>query len=287
MKKLFGQINLNWPKVIILAIFVGVYTAVMAMIPAAKDTSFTDLAVTMEVWVLFGIFIIMNSKSAIDSALKCFVFFLVSQPLIYLVQDVVNHSSLFVTYYKFWFMITVLTLPMGFVGYYMKKDKWWGLLILAPMLLLVGTSFGSYLSKTIYSFPRHLLTTIFSAATMVMYPLAIFNNKKIKIVGVILSILIIVVMAVQTMLNPLIYNTTVLVSGGEMNTTFDDTYKVYLADEKYGEVYIEYDTGIEEWMVNAKFKKAGETQVILEAPSGEKTTFNIVIKNMTYDLTKK
>ena len=134
MKKLFGQINLNWPKVIILAIFVGVYTAVMAMIPAAKDTSFTDLAVTMEVWVLFGVFIIMNSKSAIDSALKCFVFFLISQPLIYLVQDVVNHSSLFVTYYKFWFMITVLTLPMGFVGYYMKKDKWWGLLILAPML---------------------------------------------------------------------------------------------------------------------------------------------------------
>ena len=46
------------------------------MLPIAKDTSFADISMTFEWWVLFGVFIIMNSKSAKDSALKCVVFFL-------------------------------------------------------------------------------------------------------------------------------------------------------------------------------------------------------------------
>ena len=58
----------------------------MALLPIAKDTSFSDITVSFEVWILFGIFIIMNSKSPVDSAFKCFVFFLISQPLIYLIQ---------------------------------------------------------------------------------------------------------------------------------------------------------------------------------------------------------
>lgn len=94
-KKKFNGINLNWKKIIIIAIIVGIYTGMMAMLPIAKDTSFSDLSVTFEVWILFGIVIIMNSKSAKDSALKCFLFFLISQPLIYLFQDAMKHSNLF------------------------------------------------------------------------------------------------------------------------------------------------------------------------------------------------
>ena len=77
MKKIFGGINLTWPKLIIMSIIAGIYTGVIAMIPLANDTSFSDLKVTFEVWIFFGIFIIMNSKSPKDSALKCFVFFLI------------------------------------------------------------------------------------------------------------------------------------------------------------------------------------------------------------------
>ena len=93
MKKLFGGIDLNWKKLIIFAIIAGVYTAIMAMLPIAKDTSFADITISFEVWILFGIFIIMNSKSAKDSALKCFVFFLISQPLVYLIQDIINQMN--------------------------------------------------------------------------------------------------------------------------------------------------------------------------------------------------
>ncbi len=86
MKKLFGGINLNWKKIIIFAIIAGVYTAIMALIPITKNTSFRDIAIQFEWWILFGIIIIANSKSPVDSALKCFVFFLISQPLVYLIQ---------------------------------------------------------------------------------------------------------------------------------------------------------------------------------------------------------
>ena len=48
MKKIFGGINLTWKKLIIFAIIAAVYTATMAIIPITKDTSFRDIAVTLE-----------------------------------------------------------------------------------------------------------------------------------------------------------------------------------------------------------------------------------------------
>ena len=285
MKKLFGEINLTWKRTILFAIIAGVYTAIMARSPMAKDTSFADITISFEVWIFFGIFIIMNSKSAKDSALKCLVFFLISQPLVYLIQDVIKHSNLFITYYRNWVIWTVATIPMGFIGYYMKKDEWWGLLILAPILVLLGEHYSTYLSKTIFSFPYHLLTTIFCLITLVIYPIAIFNNKKNKIVGIVISALIILVMTGFALSKPAVYNTTIFVNGE--NYKFDDTYKVYLRDESFGKVYIIYEKNIDDYMVNAEFKKAGKTEVVLEAPNGEKNTYEIDIKDHTYSVNKK
>ena len=285
MKKLFGGINLTWKKLVVFSIFSGIYTAVMAMLPIAKDTSFNDLTVTFEVWIFFGIFIIMNSKSPKDSALKCFIFFLISQPLVYLVQDIIKQSNLFNTYYRFWFLWTIACLPMGFIGYYMKKDKWWGLLILIPMLLLTGEECAGYLSKTMFSFPRHLLTTIFCMSALIIYPLAIFNNKKIKTTGVVISSIIIIALTIICIINPPVYSTDILFNGEKYK--FDDNYKVYLTDNKYGELSIRYESGIEDWKVHAEFKKAGKTEFILESPDGDIITFDISIRRDTYNVKEK
>ena len=91
MKKLFGELNITWKKLIIFAIICGIYPAIMALLPITQDTSFRDIAISFEVWILFGIIIITNSNTAKESALKCFVFFLISQPLIYLVQVPFSH----------------------------------------------------------------------------------------------------------------------------------------------------------------------------------------------------
>ena len=54
MKKLFGGYNLTWPKVIILAIVIGLYAGLMAWLPITRDTSFRDIAISFEVWILVG-----------------------------------------------------------------------------------------------------------------------------------------------------------------------------------------------------------------------------------------
>ena len=285
MKKIFGGINLTWPRIIIMAIIAGIYTAIMALLPIVNDTSFSDLKVTFEVWIFFGIFIIMNSKSAKDSALKCFIFFLISQPLVYLVQDVVNHTQLFNTYYRFWILWTIACLPMGFIGYYMKKDKWWGLLILAPMLLLTGEECAGYLSKTMFSFPRHLLTTIFCMSALIIYPLAIFKNKIAQIGGLIISGLLIIIIAVLCLIKPPIYSTDILSNSGEY--IFDNSYKTYLMDKKYGDLSIKCEDETEDCIVHAEFKKAGKTILVLESPDGKKTTFDISIRRDMYTIKEK
>ena len=282
MKKLFGELNLTWKKTIISALVIGIVLGLIAQIPLLNDTSFTNSLVSFELWILFGILIIMNSKSSKESALKCFVFFLISQPLIYLTQDVIEHSKLFLTYYRFWIGWTIACLPMGFVGYYMKKDKWWGLLILLPILVLLGFEYYRYLSMTMFSFPRHVLTVLFCIATLIIYPLYIFNNKKIKIAGVIISMLIILSMTGLCLAKPEVYTTDILISGGKYR--FDDTYKAYLEDNKYGDLSLQYEDNLDTWIVHAEFKKAGNTKVILESPDGKKTRFNISIKRNTYDI---
>lgn len=288
IKKLFGEIDLTWKKVIVFAILAGVYTAIMAILPVVQNTSFSDITVTFEVWILFGIIIIMNSKSARNSALKCFVFFLISQPLVYLLQ--VPFASLgwgLFGYYRYWFIWTLFTLPMGFLGYYMKKDKWWGLIILTPMLIFLGTHFMKFLNNTQYDFPHHLLSTLFCLITLLLYPICIFNNKKVKTAGIIISIIIILSATAITLLNQNGYNTTILVNGGEKGASFDDTYNVYLEDQSYGKVYIIKDQNLDDYMINAEFKKTGKTNVIIEDLDGNKEIFEIDIKNNSFEINKK
>lgn len=289
MEKEKSKFNLSWPKVIIFAIIAGIYTAVMAILPMVKDTSFADITISLEVWILFGIIIIMNSKSAIDSALKCFIFFLISQPLVYLIQ--VPFTALgfgIFVYYKFWFIWTLLTIPMGFIGYFIKKDKWWGLLILTPILLIVGYQYQIFLGEVRTFFPNHLLSMIFCIVTIITYPIVMFKDKRIKIAGAIISILIIITATVFTFINGKIaYNTTILVNNGSYEVTFDNTYKVYLTDESFGKVYIKYDENLKDYMVNAEFVKLGKTDFVVESPNGEKITFEIDVKRDSFELTRK
>ena len=286
MKKLFGGINLTWKKVIISAVIIGIYTALVAIFPGLKYTSFNTIAVTFEVWILFGIIIIMNSKSNKDAALKCFVFFLISQPIIYLLQVPFSWQgwNLF-QYYKYWFIWTILCFPMGYIGYYMKKDKWWGYLILFPMIMLVTYSYFGYLSDFLFNFPFYLLICIFCIITMIIYPLYIFKNKIIRIVGVVISSVLILLCTVLVLMDPPVYQTQILSNKEE--SPFDMTYKVYLTDSKYGDVEIIYMDSIEDYMIQAKFKRRGKTTLILESPSGDKTEYSVDIKRYTYDIEKK
>ena len=285
-KKLFGGIDLTWPRLIAAAVIAGAFTAAMAIIPAVHYTSFHAITVTMEVWILFGIVIIMNSRSNMDAALKSFVFFLISQPLVYLIQ--VPFSRLgwgLFGYYRYWFIWTVLCLPMGFVGYYMKKGKWWGYLILLPMILLTGYSYAGYFSDFLFSRPRYVLICLFCVAAMILYPVAIFEDRRIKTVGTAAGCIVAAALTVLGLLRPPVYSTEIMGSGDEY--TFDDSYTVYLADSRYGDVEIRYLDSIEDYMVHADFKRSGETVLTLESPDGEKTEYALAIERDRFTVTKR
>lgn len=281
MKKLFGGINLTWKKLIICAVVVGVSVGLLNSIPSLFDTTITDIATYFDFWIFCGIFIIMNSKSNKDSALKCFIFFLISQPLIYLCEVPFKDLgwSLFV-YYKPWFIWTLLCLPMGYFGYYIKKDKWYGLIILLPIMLLLGSGFAQTIVNIKYSFPKHIINTLFVVGSFIIYPLTLFDNKKLKIVGLSLNIIIMILFGLKPIITPSTYDTSFKCSDEKL--VYDNTYKAYLEDSSFGKLSIKYVDSIESYCIYASFKKPGKTKVILESPNGNKQYFNIHIGKMTY-----
>jgi len=284
--KMFGGIDLTWKKLIIAAVAAGIYTAAMAVIPAIRYSSLSTITVTFEVWILFGILIIMNSKSNLDSALKCFVFFLISQPLVYLLQVPFSEMGwgLF-GYYRYWFILTVLCLPMGYIGFYMKRGKWWGYLILLPMIVLTATSYFTYFKSFLFYMPRYILICIFCASAVVLYPLMIFADRKIRTAGAVIGLTAVVAATVLGLLNPPVYSSEIMSS--DPDHPFDDTCRVYLAEDKYGSVEIRYLDSLEDYVVHADFKRAGRTTMTIESPSGETREYDILIDQSTYEISPR
>lgn len=233
----------------------------MAIIPITKNTSFRDIAATLEWWILFGIIIICNSKSPKDSALKCFIFFLISQPLIYLLQVPFSWQGwgLF-TYYKYWFIWTIACLPMGFIGYYIKKDNIFSIIILLPMLILLSITGLNFFKSTLESFPHHLLSGIFCFTAIIIIILGVFNKKK----NIIITLAIIITFTTGY---ALIKNGILL-----------DTYKEQVAYEELKEYGI---TLSDEYYVTGFIStKQGSAEVIKK---DEKYVLKLTgVKNTTY-----
>ena len=286
MKRLFGGINLTWKMIIISSIIIGISVGLLNSLPFLYDTTITDIATFFDFWIFCGIFIIMNSKSNRDSALKCFVFFLISQPLIYLCEVPFNTMGwdLF-TYYKPWFIWTLLCLPMGYIGYYIKKDKWYGLFILLPIMILLGIGLSSTIVNVKYSFPKHLINTIFVIASFIIYPLILFNNKKLEYIGLTLNIIIMLIFGIKPILTPSKYET--ILNCNSESFKYDSTYKAYLEESLYGDLRIEYVDSLEDYCIYASFNKPGNTKVILEDSTGNKQYINIKIGKNTYSLDTK
>ena len=186
----------TWPKLAIFAILMGVYTALMAMF-VPDGNSFHDIAVTAEWWVLPAILIILSCKKPLEAALKVFVFFLISQPLVYLIQVPFNSMGwgLF-GYYKYWFMITLLTFPGAYVGWFIKKDKWYSGVILAVMTVLLALTGVSYVRSFSDSFPNHLISTIYCFALIPVLIFTIFKDRWPRIISSAITVVAIVVVLI-------------------------------------------------------------------------------------------
>ncbi len=193
--KIYGGINLTWPGIILYAVATAVLTTVFLVLPIFKNTSFMRMGETPEAWVFFAVIIIANAKSPLDSALKTFVFFLISQPLIYLLQVPFSSQGweLF-RYYKFWFILTLCTFPAAYIGWYIRKKNWISLLILMPVLILLTLLCRDGLKQMIHQFPNMLIMVMFCILQILLYLYVFTKKPSQKLVGVLIPIAIVAVM---------------------------------------------------------------------------------------------
>ena len=197
--RLYGGLNMSWPGVLLFAVGAAVLTSVFLIVPAFQNTSFVRMGVTFEAWIFFAVLIMANCKKPLESACKTFVFFLVSQPLIYLFQ--VPFSAMrwgLFGYYKYWFILTLLTFPAAFIGWYIKKRNWLSLLILAPVLFLLTYSYVEGFQTAAGHFPRLLLMALFCLAQVLLYLAAFTQNRWQKLLGFLVPLAAVLIMLLAT-----------------------------------------------------------------------------------------
>lgn len=189
----FIEYKMSYKKVILFSIITAFITALILVVPFLNKTSLGNMGVYIESWILFALIIIMNCDKPIEASLKTFIFFLISQPLIYLLQVPFSylHWQIFM-FYPRWFIITLLTLPGAYIAWFVKKDN-----VLSAIILSVATSLliiqgFDFLKSSINHFPNNLLSCLFCFGLVIWFNLSLLKNRINKIIAFLIDILAIV-----------------------------------------------------------------------------------------------
>ena len=250
--KIYGGLNMSWPVVMMYSVAAALLTSIFLILPVFKDTSFARMGVTFEAWIFFAVIIMANCRTPLESALKTFVFFLISQPLIYLIQVpfTVLGWQIFM-YYRYWFIWTLLTLPMAYIGWYITKKNWLSLLILAPVLCYLTWLYVDGFRTAYSHFPRMLVMALFCLLQVLIY-LYVFTEKTVqKLIGLVAPL---AVMFALTLITPEAdINTTQFLPGDpvlseEASVTVDDP-----------EITVQVEKTGEDSMVGIQARKYGST----------------------------
>ena len=197
--KVYGGLPMSWLAVILYALATAVLTVFFLIVPVFKNTSFHLMGETMEAWIFFAVIIMANSKTPTESAFKTFTFFLISQPLIYLFQVPFSWQGwhLF-AYYKYWFIWTLLTLPLAFIGWHIKKRNWLSLLILTPVLFALAEYSIDAFHFSFRHFPFRLVTAIFCLAQVLIYLYVFTSNLRQRLFGFVVPVATVLVFSLMT-----------------------------------------------------------------------------------------
>lgn len=193
MKKLYGGIKMTWLRVAIFAIAAGAYTGFVMTLPFLHDTSFQDIGVTYEWWVIFAVIVVVNCKKGLEAMLKCFLFFLISQPLVYLVEIALGSLAMedgLRYYLNIWLPMTMLTLPGGLIAYFCKKQNVLGACILGLGNTIQAVMALAYFVTAAERFPRHLLTALVCVGSIFVMSLSIQKKRANRIIAIALPVLL-------------------------------------------------------------------------------------------------
>ena len=269
LARLFGGLPMNWPAVILFAVAAAALTAVFLILPVFKDTSFERMGVMLEAWIFFAVLIMANSRSPLDSALKTFVFFLISQPLIYLIQ--VPFSPLgwqLFRFYRYWFIWTLFTFPMAFVGWYITRRNWLSVLIFAPVLAFLGYTAFDCGRECLQQFPHLLITTLFCLGQILLYCAAFFPDRRQRLVGLLIPV---AAAAVFFLTTPQLSLSATEILPGE--PSFSEDAAVSVEDETLANVQFHSP---EEGVLYLNASKYGSTTLVIR-DNGEESRYTLEI----------
>lgn len=182
MKKLFGGLKITYIQIVIFAVIAGAVTGLILLVPFPENTSFQNIGICFEAWIIFAMIIIMNAEKPAEAGVKTFLFFLISQPIVYLVQVPFCwlHWQIF-SYYPHWFFLTLLTLPGGWVAWHIKKDNVASVFILSIVTTLLSTEGVFHLSTCIQKFPRQMISSVLCFGTVVFFVQSFIRKQRNRI----------------------------------------------------------------------------------------------------------
>lgn len=261
MKNIF-KMDWSWRNLLIFTVLVSVFITVLNIIPALEGTSFQLPAVTMEFWILPALYIVLNCRSYKDAMLKILVFFLVGQPLIYLLEVPFKAEGwgLF-KFYPFWFKMTLLTVPAAAVAYRIKKDD-----LLSAFILSLGGLFmftQRVDTLVIARFPTYFIAFLFCLITpFVLVPICL-KKKKTRIAGFAFTA---VMLAVNLVLVSVLRQPSTMTLPAEpgvwtVDSVSDKNLSVSVMDE-----YIEFGSAV-----------PGEYTVVMSNENGKVITYNVTV----------
>jgi len=281
IQKIFGGIKMTWPRLILFAVISGLITGLVALL-VPEGNSFRMIAVTFEAWIVLAIVVVVNCDKPLEAACKTFVYFLISQPLVYLVQVPFNSMGfgLFKYYYPYWFWWTVATLPGGFIAWFIKRDDWIAALILSVALcglILFGTG---YLADVIRTPPKFLVATLFCYGSVPVLILCILHKRNPRLIAAGISIAALIVLLILHFrggINNRNYQVSFGLDGEKYPVTAE--WKVRLEDPENGTASLYIGEGIISGAVTVQIKDLDKPAgVYLTDPEGNEYYIPAIIE---------
>lgn len=264
IKDTFTKQDMSWKKLIVFSVATAVVTAVLKLLPFLDDTSLQDIAINPECWILFAVFIIVNCNSVKEACAKTFVFFIISQPLIYLIQVPFSSQGFgLFSYYRYWFIITLLTIPGAAIAYQVKKKNWLSAAVLAVAVAFLGYMAAEYFWNMMAAFPRHLLSFLFCMLLAVFLTLVLLDKKAQR--AALIVLLCLVFAAVLYIRKPIRTKEFALGEGSWTFTGSDPAVAAVEIDENNNAII--------------KALKEGYSDLVFRNADGEIVECNVTVKN--------
>lgn len=196
LNRVFFETKMTWLRVVFYSVAIAVLTTIPLVLSEKllgnQNNSFCAPGQTFEFWILAAMFIILNCDKPVEAGLKTSVFFLISQPLIYLMQVPFSWQGwdLF-NYYPLWFYWTVATLPGGMIAWFAKKGNWLSVPIISVATLFLSFYLVTELPSVFGKFPEYFLKFIFIIFEILVLVLLTLKDIKKRVVafGLVLAVI--------------------------------------------------------------------------------------------------